>query len=130
MKKMGEALLNAQSKATSGTETCNPACEIFQKNVAYLLMTIQDPEIMAEELFAENAVTSTVVEFTNNMTHERGIRTSKLLMDVESRIEVEPRTFDVFLSVLAKRPSMSDLYSKMKKTYSKPVGQFEIVCSE
>ena len=121
MKKMGDTLLSAQPKAASSTETCNPACEIFQKNVAYLLMTIQDPEIMAEELFSENAVTSTVVEFANNMTHERGIRTSKLLMAVESRIEVEPRTFDVFLSVLAKRPSMSDLYSKMKKTYGKSI---------
>ena len=72
MKKTGDTLLSAQPKAASSTETCNSACEIFQKNVAYLLMTIQDPEIMAEELSAGNAVTSAVVEFANNMTHERG----------------------------------------------------------
>ena len=124
MEKVGDTLLSAQSKATSGTETYNPGYEVFCKNVAYLLMTIQDPEILAQELFAERVVSRAVVEFTRNKMHDRGMRISKLLMAVESQIEVDPRAFSAFLSVLAKRHSMSDLYLRMKNAYSKSLGQF------
>ena len=51
------------------------------------------------------------------------MRTSSLLSAVESKIAVNPGTFDVFLSVLAKRSSMSDLQRRMKDTYSKSVWQ-------
>ena len=113
----------------SGTETCNPAYEIFQKNLPYLLMTIQDPEMLAEELFAKNVVSHAVVESISYTMHERGVRVSKLLMAVESQIEVNPGVFSTFLSVLAKQHSMSDLYRKMKAAYSKLLEQFELVCS-
>ena len=109
--------------ATGGGENPNPAHDSFRKHSADLLAVIQDPEVLVWELFSESVVTSAVVEFANNMTHERGTRTSKLLMTVGSRIEADPRVFDVFLSVLAKRPSMSDLCGKMKDAYSKSVGQ-------
>ena len=101
----------------SGRENFNPAYETFRKHSADLLTAIQDPGDLAWELFSENVVTSAVVEFANNMTHERGERTSNLLMAVGSQIEVDPGTFDVFLSVLSKRPAMSDLCGRMKDTY-------------
>ena len=82
-------------------------------------MAVQDPEVLAWELFSESVIASAVVEFANNMMHERGARTSNLLMAVESQIKVDPGMFDIFLSVLAKRPSMSDLCEKMKDTYGK-----------
>ena len=56
------------------------------------------------------------------MTHERGERTSNLLMAVGSQIAVDPGMFDVFLSVLTKRPSMSDLCRRMKDDYRKSPG--------
>ena len=111
------------SAMATGGENFNPAYETFRKHSADLLTVIQDPEVLSWELFSENVVTSTVVEFANNMKHERGERTSKLLMAVGSKIEVEPGTFDVFLSVLAKRPSMSDLCRRMKD-YRKLPGPF------
>ena len=109
----------------TGGENFNPAYETFRKHSADLLTVIQDPEVLAWELFSENVpvVTLTVVEFTNNMTHERGERTSKLLMAVGSQIAVDPRAFDVFLSALAKRPSMSDLCGRMN-SYRKLPGPF------
>ena len=122
MEKMGGTLL-------SGTETCNPAYEIFQKNIPYLLMTIQDPEILAQELFAKNIVSRAVVESVSSRMQERGVMVSKLLMAVESQIEVNPGVFNMFLSVLAKQHSMSDLYWRMKDAYSKLLEQFELVCS-
>ena len=114
----------------SGTETCNPAYEIFQKNIPYLLMTIQDPKMLAEELFAVSVVSHAMFESASNQMQERGVRISKLLMAVESQIEVNPGVFSTFLSVLAKQPSMSDLYRRMKDAYSKLLEQFELVCAQ
>ena len=108
----------------SSRDNFNPAYETFRKHSADLLTAIQDPEVLAWELFSENVVTSTVVEFANNMTHERGERTSKLLMAVGSQISVDPGVFDVFLSVLDKQPAMSDLCGRMKEAYyGKSVGE-------
>ena len=108
----------------TGGENFNPAYETFRKHSADLLTVIQDPEVLAWELFSENVITSNVVEFANNMAHERGERTSKLLMAVGSQIAVDPRAFDVFLSALAKRPSMIDLCGRMKDPYRKLPGPF------
>ena len=105
--------------ATGGRENFNPANETFRKYSADLLTAIQDPEVLAWELYAESVVSFTVVEFANNMVHERGVRVSNLLMAVGSQIAVDSGAFDMFLSVLAKRPSMSDLCRKMKDTYGK-----------
>ena len=108
--------------ATGGRENFNPAYKAFRKHSADLLTVIQDPEVLAWELFSESVVTSAVVEFTNNMVHERGERTSKLLLAMGSQIAVDPGAFDVLLSMLAKRPSMSDLCGRMKDTYGKSPG--------
>ena len=100
----------------SSRETCEPPCETFRKHSADLLTAIQDPEVLAWELYSKSVISSAVVEFANNMTHERGERTTKLLMAVGSQIAVDPGVFDVFLSVLANRPAMSDLCGRMKDT--------------
>ena len=100
----------------TGGEDFNPAYETFRKHSADLLTVIQDPEVLAWELYSKNVVTSTVVEFANNMLHGRGTRTSNLLMAVDSRIAVDPGVFDVFLSVLDRRPSISDLCGRMNSS--------------
>ena len=111
-------ILNS-TMATTGGENFNPAYKAFCKHSADLLTVIQDPEVLAWELFAEHIIPSAVRDAAVYMVHEKSVRTSKLLMAVESKIKVDPGAFDVFLSVLAKRPSMSDLCRKMKDAYSK-----------
>ena len=106
----------------SGRENKNikhVAYEAFHEHYTDLLTVIQDPDVLAWELFSESVVSSTVVEFVTNMLHHRDVRTSKLLMAVESQIFEEPGAFDMFLSVLAKRPLMSDLCGRMKNAYGK-----------
>jgi len=93
--------------------------ETFRKYSAQLLTAIQDPEVLAWELYAEN-ITRAVRDSVVYTMHERGARTSSLLVAVESRIAVDPGAFGVFLSVLAKRPSMSDLCRQMKDACGKP----------
>ena len=111
----------SQPEATSGRENFNPAYEAFQKHSNDLLKTIENPEVLAWELFTNRAfvISNSTVEFANNMTHKRGERTSKLLMDIQSQIEldVDPGIFDMFLTVLTKQPSISDICKRMKETY-------------
>lgn len=105
--------------AAAGGENFSPAYEAFRKHSADLFTTIQDPEVLAWELYAENIIPASVRDAANYVMHERGARTSNLLIAVESQIKVDPGMFDVFLSVLAKRPAMSDLCGRMKGTYCK-----------
>ena len=105
--------------ATGGREDFNPAYEAFRKHSADLLTAIQDPEVLAWELYAESIIPAAVRDAAAYVMHEKGARTSNLLMAVESQIAVDPGTFDVFLSILAKRPPMSDLCGRMKETYRK-----------
>ena len=55
------------------------------------------------------------------MWHDRNTRTSKLLAAVESQIAVKPGAFAVFLSVLDRRLTLSDLHRRIKDEYGKPV---------
>ena len=107
--------------ATGGGK--NPAYETFRKHSADLLTVIQDPEVLAWELYSKDIITVDEREAACYHLHGRRMRTSSLLSAVESKIAVNPGTFDVFLSVLAKRSSMSDLHRRMKDTYSKSVRQ-------
>ena len=108
---------------TGGGGNFNPAYKTFRKHSADLLTVIQDPEVLAWELYAESVITPAVRDAATNTMHERGKRTSDLLAAVDSRIMVDPGAFNVFLSVLDKRPSMSDLCRRMQDAYSKSVGE-------
>ena len=105
--------------AAGGGGNFNPAYEAFRKHSADLLTVIQDPEVLAWELYAENIIPPAVRDAAAYVMHERGVRTLNLLAAVESQIKVDPGMFNKFLSVLAKRSPMSDLCSRMKDTYSK-----------
>ena len=103
--------------ATGGGESFNPAYEAFRMYSADLLTVILDPEVLAWELYAQNIIPLAVRDAATYVMHEKGVRTSNLLAAVESQIKVDPGTFDLFLSVLAKRPTMSDLCKRMKDAY-------------
>ena len=107
----------------SRDSSLNSACGAFRKYSADLRTAIQDTEVLAWELYAESIITEAVRDAAGNMMHERGARTSTLLAAVGSRIATDPRAFDVFLSVLAKRPTMRDLHRRIKDEYGKPVGR-------
>ena len=114
-------LVLISTMATGGRENFNPAYKAFRKHSADLLTAIQDPEVLAWELYAENIISAAVRDAAAYVMHEKGVRTSNLLAAVESQIKVDPGVFDVFLSILAKRHSMSDLCRRMKKAYRKQV---------
>ena len=108
--------------ATGGRKSINPAYEAFRKHSADLLTVIQDPDVLAWELYSKDIITADERDAACYHLHGRSMRTSNLLSAVESKIKVDPGAFDVFLSVLSKRPSMSDLHRRMKDAYGKSVG--------
>ena len=99
----------------------------FRKYSAQLVTIIQDPEVLAWELYAEDVISQAVRDSAAYTMHEKGARTSSLLVAVESRIAVDPGVFGLFLSVLAKRPSMSDLCKKMKDACGKDTNPYNSV---
>ena len=105
--------------ATGGGESFNSAYETFRKHSADLLTVIQDPGVLAWELYSKDIITVDERDAACYHLHGRSMRTLNLLSAVESRIKVDPGTFDVFLSVLAKQPSMSDLCRRMRDAYGK-----------
>ena len=112
-------LILNMTMATSGRESINPAYEAFRKHSADLLTVILDPEVLAWDLYSKDIITEDEREAACYHLHGRRMRTSNLLSAVESRIAVDPGAFDVLLSVLAKRPPMSDLHRRMKDAYGK-----------
>lgn len=112
-------LLKTAAMATSGEESFDQsAYEAFRKHSAELLTAIQDPEVLAWQLFAKNIITPDVRDDAVNMMHSRVARTSKLLVAVETQITVNPAAFAAFLSVLDdKRPGMNDLCKRMRDAY-------------
>ena len=105
--------------ATGGRESFNPANKAFRKHSADLLTVIQDPEILAWELYSKDIITVDERDDACYHLHGRNMRTSNLLSAVESKIKVNPGAFEVFLAVLAKQPSMSDLCRRMTDAYGK-----------
>ena len=103
----------AQYEATNGRENLNPTYEVFHKYSVDLLTVIQDPELLALGLYAENIIPPAVRDAATNTMHEKSKRTSDLLAAVGLKIAVDPEAFDVFVSVLAKPHPLSDLLRRM-----------------
>ena len=68
---------------TGGRKNFNPAYKAFRKHSADLLTVIQDTEVLAWELYAENIISAAVRDAANNTMHERRKRTSNLLAAVD-----------------------------------------------
>ena len=105
--------------ATGGGESLNPAIETFRRYSAELLTAIQDPNVLAWELYSKKIISKPERDSASYTMHETGSRTSKLLAAVEAQIAVDTRAFDLFLSILAEHQEMSDLCERMKGVYGR-----------
>ena len=95
--------------------TSTGAKEIFLKYFGDLLTAIPHPELLACDLYSQKIITPEERDAVAHTNRTKKERTYNLLATMVSRIEVDPRAFDVFLSVLDKQPSMSDLLGRMRK---------------
>ena len=83
--------------------------EAFQKCSTDLIRGIQDPELLACELFSNDVISETVMHEVG-MAGLSGVqRKTKLLTAVRDQIAVDPAKFQKLLLVLRKQPPLKGL---------------------
>ena len=90
----------------------------FKKYSADLIKIIQEPEVLAWDLYSRDIITVDQREATCHHMHFKSMRTSSMLSAIESKIAVDPEKFYVFLSVLAEYSPLRDLCERMKGVFS------------
>ena len=102
--KRGATLLSEESKA-------------FQICSADLIKEIQDPELLAWELYSDDIVSETVVDEVSVVGLSGVQRKSRLLTAVRDQIAVNPAKFQKLLLVLRKQTPLKDVVNKLESTY-------------
>ena len=104
MEKVGATLLSEESRA-------------FQICSADLIKEVQDPELLAWELYSNDIVPETVVDEVSMVGLSGVQRKSRLLTAVRDQIVVDPAKFWKFLLVLGKQPPLKEVVNKLAVTY-------------
>ena len=104
-------------KMASLASESTPQATTLRKHFSDLVRAIQDPAILAVDLYSAEIITLNLLERVNSAT---GLpskdKTSLLLSAVSDQTVVSPETFDTFLSILSEDhgPSLPDIVEKMK----------------
>ena len=91
--------------------------EVFQKCSANLIREIQEPEVIAWDLFASNAISKKQVDEVSMVGLSVTHRKARLLSALGDQIAVDPTKFQKLLTVLREQPSLKDTVDKLEKTY-------------
>ena len=100
--------------ATSSDSVPNAAgttaeSEAFRKCSADLVRVIQDPELLAWELYSDDVVSETVVDEVSVVGLSGVQRKTRLVSAVRDQIAVDPAKFQKLLLVLGKQPPLKGL---------------------
>ena len=114
VEKRGATLLSAESKA-------------FRKCSADLIRGIQDPELLAWELYTGNVVSEMVVDDMSMVGLSNLQRKTRLLNAARAQITVHPSKFENLLQALRKQPSLKGMAEKLKTAYE---SIHEVDCKE
>ena len=104
--------------ATKHERQESPEYFIFQKHYAILCGAIQDPLLLAVQLYSRGVITRAVKEHTSAFGLSTLEKSNALLIAVEKKIRLNPKTFHEFLSGLKEDPSMQLLVERMESKYS------------
>ena len=91
--------------------------EAFRKCSADLIKKIQDPELLAWELYSSNIISKKQVDEVSMVGLSAVQIKTRLLSAVGDQIAVNPAKFQNLLKVLRKQPSLKDIVKKLKETY-------------
>ena len=100
--------------ATKHERQESPEYFIFQKHYAILCGAIQDPPLLAVQLYIRGVITKAVRDHTFTLSLSTSQKINALLSAVEKQIRLNPETFHEFLSDLKKDPSMQLLVERME----------------
>ena len=85
------------------------ASEAFRKCSADLLRGIQDPELLAWELYSDEVIPQTVMDEVSMVGLSAVQRKTRLLSAVREQIAVDPAKFQILLQVLRKQTPLKGL---------------------
>ena len=111
---MCASLLNKMASLASES---TPQATTLRKHFSDLVRAVQDPTILAVDLYSADIITQTLLERVNSATAlTTKDKTSLLLSAVSDQTVVSPDTFDTFLSILCEDhgPSLPDIVEKIK----------------
>ena len=93
------------------------AAEAFRKCSADLLIGIQNPELLAWQLYSDGVVSETVADEVSVVGLSAVQRKTRLLSAVRDQIAVNPTKFQNLLLALRKQPPLKDVADKLESVY-------------
>ena len=100
-----------------GAAPLSAASEAFRKCSTDLIRGIQDPELLAWELYSDDVVSETVMDEVSVVGLSDVQRKTRLLNAVRAQITVHPAKFQNLLRTLRRQPSLKDVAEKLKTAY-------------
>ena len=94
------------------------AAEAFRKCSAELLIGIQNPELLAWQLYSDEVVSETVADEVSVVGLSAVQRKTRLLSAVRDQITVDPNKFQNLLQALRKQPPLKDVADKLETIYN------------
>ena len=102
----------------SNSAGVSAASEAFRKCSADLIRGIQDPELLAWELYSDDVVSETVVDEVSVVALSAVQRKTRLLSAVRDQIAVDPAKFQNLLQALRKQPPLKDVADRLETIYN------------
>ena len=97
---------SASSPKEKGTTALSAESETFRKCSADLIREIQDPELLAWELYSDDIIPEIIVDKVSVVGLSGVQRKTRLLMAVRDQIAVDRKKFQKLLLVLRSQPSL------------------------
>ena len=97
--------------------TSSEESETLRKCCADLIKEIEDPELLAWELYSSNVISKKQVDEVSIAGQSAVQRKTRLLSAVGDQIPPNPARFQNLLLVLSEQPPLKDIVKKLEKTY-------------
>ena len=107
----------SSSKLKKRATTLSEESEAFRKCSANLIKEIEDPELLAWELYSSNVILKKQVDEVSMAGQSAMQRKTRLLSAIGNQIAVDPAKFKILLNVLGKHPPLEDILDKLGKMY-------------
>ena len=110
--------MEIMATALNSAAGVSAASEAFRKCSADLIRGIQDPELLAWELYSDGVISETVVDEVSVVGLSSVQRKARLLSAIRDQIAVDPAKFQKLLLALRKQPPMKDVADKLETIYN------------
>ena len=115
---LATCVLKRMATALNTAAGVSAASEAFRKCSADLIRGIQDPELLAWELYSDDVVSETVVDEVSVVGLSGVQRKTRLLSAVRDQIAIDPAKFQNLLLALRKQPPLKDVADKLETIYN------------